>query len=149
MESITCAICDQDQTVLLFASRGFNIVKCRKCGLSYVNPRCFNVETDDYFEGPYLSAVQDGDALSADIEPVYSEILGNLSTYLRPGRLLDVGCAMGHFMALARTAGWQVHGVDVRVLRPSMGENAGACRSSRSATSAAPNFQKTTLTRAY
>jgi SAM-dependent methyltransferase len=112
MESIACAICDQDQTVSLFASRGFNIVKCRKCGLCYVNPRCFNVEIDDYFEGPYQSSVQDGDALRADVEFVYSEILGNLTTYLRPGRLLDVGCAMGHFMALARKAGWKVHGVE-------------------------------------
>src|SRR6202035_501111 len=112
MESINCAICDQDQTDVLFASRGFNIVKCRRCGLSYVNPRCFNPETDEYFEGPYLSVVQDGDALRADIESLYSEILRNLTTYLRPGRLLDVGCAMGHFMALARKAGWKVHGVE-------------------------------------
>jgi SAM-dependent methyltransferase len=31
---------------------------------------------------------------------------------LYPGRLLDVGCAMGHFMDFARRRGWEVTGVE-------------------------------------
>ena len=38
--------------------------------------------------------------------------MSHLESYLYPGRLLDVGCAMGHFMNFARQRGWDVTGVE-------------------------------------
>ena len=77
-----------------------------------MNPRSFAMEHDDYFRGPYLSTIEENGRLRPGIEYLYGEITRNLSTYLQPGRLLDVGCAMGHFMVYARERGWDVRGVE-------------------------------------
>src|SRR3954454_17595495 len=112
MQSICCAICGEDKGDVLFYKWGYSIVKCRRCNLSYVNPRSFKQEADDYFRGPYLATIEENGSLKSGIHSLYSEIITNLHTSLAPGRLLDVGCAMGHFMAFAREYGWTVQGVE-------------------------------------
>jgi 2-polyprenyl-3-methyl-5-hydroxy-6-metoxy-1,4-benzoquinol methylase len=123
MESVNCAICKEDNTTFLFSKWGHRMVQCARCGLTYVNPRSFNVETDAYFEGPYLSTIEENGALRPGIDFLYSQITDNLGTYLKPGRLLDVGCAMGHFMAFARERGWNVHGVECSRFASQYGRN--------------------------
>jgi len=112
MESIVCANCQQDDTAPCLEKWGFQIVQCRRCGLTYVNPRSVAEEVGDYFRGPYLSTIEEHGILNPGIQGIYAEILDRLHTLLVPGRLLDVGCAMGHFMVRAREHGWAVHGVE-------------------------------------
>jgi SAM-dependent methyltransferase len=112
METVACAACGGKRTHVLFCKWGFNIVQCQNCGLCYVNPRSFNVESDDYFRGAYLASVEEGGSLKPAIAQIYSNVLDHLNAYLRPGRLLDVGCAMGHFMVQARQVGWNCQGVE-------------------------------------
>jgi SAM-dependent methyltransferase len=112
MKTIACAICGEHNSAFLFSKWGFNLVQCRRCKLTYVNPRNFRTETDDYFEGPYLESVECDGKLRPAIQVLYSEILRNLSMQLVPACLLDVGCAMGHFMVFARDRGWNVQGVE-------------------------------------
>jgi SAM-dependent methyltransferase len=45
-------------------------------------------------------------------EELFHSIISNLQTCLRPGRLLDVGCAAGRFMKYAGARGWQVMGFE-------------------------------------
>ena len=106
-----------------FSKWGYTIVECRTCGLSYVNPRNFAVEDDSYFRGAYLSTIEDQGSLNTGIKALYAQILGDLETYLRPSRLLDVGCAMGHFMVEARNRGWEVSGVECSPYASEYGRN--------------------------
>jgi len=112
MEFVSCAICEGYNTMPLFSKWGYNIVECQRCGISYVNPRTFTVESDDYFRGAYLATIEEDGSLRPEIRAIYARILGDLETYLRPARLFDVGCAMGHFMVEARDRGWQVCGFE-------------------------------------
>lgn len=113
METVNCAECGGNRSTVLFSKWGFNIVQCQNCGLTYVNPRVVSIEADDYFRGPYLSSIENGDGtLKAEIEYIYSGIVRHLNSYLNPGRLLDVGCALGHFMAHASRHGWNCQGIE-------------------------------------
>jgi SAM-dependent methyltransferase len=123
MEFVCCAICEGYNTMPLFSKWGYTIVECRTCGLSYVNPRNFAVEDDSYFRGAYLSTIEEQGSLNPGIKALYSQILGDLETYLRPSRLLDVGCAMGHFMVEARNRGWDVSGVECSPYASEYGRN--------------------------
>jgi 2-polyprenyl-3-methyl-5-hydroxy-6-metoxy-1,4-benzoquinol methylase len=110
---IACVLCGHDDTQLALLKWGHPIVTCRACNLTYVNPRVFAPETEDYFRGAYLDTMEENGQLRPAMASLYNEILRDVNTPVLPGQLLDVGCAMGHFMAFARdTSQWNVHGVE-------------------------------------
>jgi len=111
-ERVACNTCGSAETRLVFQKWSFRIVQCVDCGLVYVNPRAFRIEADDYFEGPYLSTIEKNGQLDPGIGTIYGEIIYNLSSRVPLGRLLDVGCAMGHFLEFAKRYGWEVEGVE-------------------------------------
>ena len=126
-EYVSCNLCGGDDSDVLYepwvtgadlrtvlsASGGIRgtqrIVRCRDCGLIYVNPR------------PRAELVVDAYA-SAQDELYVSAAAGRMATFRRclsiveeranGGRLLDVGCAAGHFLKVAAEAGWKVTGVE-------------------------------------
>jgi SAM-dependent methyltransferase len=111
-ERVPCNICGSGETRLVYQKWSFRIVQCVDCGLVYVNPRAFRIEADDYFEGPYLSTIEKDGQLDSGIATIYGEIVYNLNHRVPLGKLLDIGCAMGHFLEFARRYGWEVEGVE-------------------------------------
>lgn len=85
------------------------LVKCRACGLVYVNPR------------PHAGKILDGYAEGAD-EQFVSQVKGREITFEKSlrrierfaavGRILDVGTAGGSFLHVARGRGWEVAGCE-------------------------------------
>ncbi|MBN1527142.1 MAG: class I SAM-dependent methyltransferase [Candidatus Omnitrophica bacterium] len=86
------------------------IVKCRKCGLIYANPRPSPVRlVSNYTEMVdhlYLEE-EEGRRISA------RSILKVLKKMGKAGRLLDIGCATGFLLDEARKEGWDVYGIDL------------------------------------
>lgn len=100
----------------------FNVVKCRSCGLMRTTPRptAETISTfypDNY--APYLHTKVDNSKptplIKKLLKPVIKKIF-NLNTQrvppLRPGRMLEVGCAAGAFMHEMASLGWQVEGIE-------------------------------------
>jgi 2-polyprenyl-3-methyl-5-hydroxy-6-metoxy-1,4-benzoquinol methylase len=129
-EHVPCALCKDDDTVLLFEISGQSlpgvyvdgvfrpvagrerIVRCRKCGLVYVNPRrapapgiqTYLPEQEwAYFQATRANRQVGNDGLLRRIE----KLLGG------PGRLLDVGCGDGLLLAQAQRRGWEPWGLEV------------------------------------
>jgi 2-polyprenyl-3-methyl-5-hydroxy-6-metoxy-1,4-benzoquinol methylase len=111
-ETIPCATCGLDDTTPAMTKWGHTLVTCNQCNLTYVNPRSFAAELDEYFRGPYLETIESGGELRPEIADLYHTILNSLNHQINPSRLLDVGCAMGHFLVAARDEGWDVQGVE-------------------------------------
>ena len=90
----------------LYTVRGFAIVRCRSCGLaSTVLPEGFDpaaIYTEEYFQG----GTSDGYADYAASEPILraeaERALADLFRHgPREGKLVEVGCAYGYFLAEA------------------------------------------------
>ncbi|MBU1129901.1 class I SAM-dependent methyltransferase, partial [Patescibacteria group bacterium] len=86
-----------------------NIVKCKNCGLIYVNPQ---IEQKEIIEG-YTNAdekyyVKEEKARSN----TFKACLKQVENYSKKGKMLDVGCAAGFFLKLAKDSGWEVCGVE-------------------------------------
>jgi glycosyltransferase involved in cell wall biosynthesis/2-polyprenyl-3-methyl-5-hydroxy-6-metoxy-1,4-benzoquinol methylase len=87
-------------------------VTCSRCGLVQAS----RVATSSEVTGIYEDAQALQGYLEVRGEPVtrarHEGILEHIQAWTRPGRILDVGCADGRFLEVARDGGWQVEGIE-------------------------------------
>src|SRR5918999_2653184 len=86
------------------------LVRCRRCGFQYVNPRLRgDLIFSGYTEGDdpaYVSQLQARErTFAASLEEI-ERAAG------RPGKLLDIGTAAGAFVAAAKERGWDAEGCE-------------------------------------
>ena len=124
LEEVRCNLCGADSTAPVAEIDGFHIVRCRHCGLVYVNPRyqeraLQEIYTENYYDhdgiknGLEFFGYDDYLADEENIKITFAKRLKTIERYVPKGRLLDVGCATGFFLDLARKAGWAVVGSEV------------------------------------
>jgi SAM-dependent methyltransferase len=100
----------------------FTIVRCRACDLLRTDPRPTAETIGFYYPadyGPYNSAIVGTEASTVRKRSKLWKVLSRacrLNTEivpnLPPGRLLEVGCASGGFMAVMAARGWSVSGIE-------------------------------------
>lgn len=129
LEAVVCDLCGGEEEDELFpstidetaAAHGYysssrrrathgRIVRCRSCGLVRTSPRDSLRTLEEVYrelDDPLYDAETENRAVTAR---------GHLSLVERyarpPGRLLDVGCSTGIFLAAARDRGWDVEGIE-------------------------------------
>lgn len=131
METSDCILCKSGKKKYLFskASRGgetFRLVRCRDCGLEYVDPRPDEREIGACYGSDYFSTRDDrgynnyfSDEVRGEVERVFELNLRDLGFFefeknlSGPRRCLDVGCAAGYFVAMMDGRGWDASGIDV------------------------------------
>jgi len=126
---IACNLCGSADEETYASKRGastgrvFRIVRCRRCGLVYVNPRLTKAENQElygeaYFNGRgfdaainYVEIEQDDGARAGERAGIIEKIRA-----LKPGlesRVLDVGCGTGGLLRALVDAGYaNVKGVE-------------------------------------
>jgi SAM-dependent methyltransferase len=131
LEQISCFLCDADDydvvyeaqyerekdadLVEKFRASGDELlidqlVRCRRCGFQYVNPRLRgHLILDSYREGEDRTYLSQLEAREHTFAAALEEIeLANGG----PGHLLDIGTAAGAFVAAASSRGWQAEGCE-------------------------------------
>jgi len=136
-----CPVVDEELFVAsdrLHALPGeFTVVRCKTCGLIRTNPRP-TPETIGYYYpedyGPYLCTrinsnfQQDKPLFKRLLRPIFRRIFQfnvDIIPNLRPGRMLEVGCASGTFLAQMAAQGWQVEGIEFSETSASHAHSAG------------------------
>lgn len=135
METVTqCPVCGGGQfraylscTDYLVSRQTFNVQECKTCSFRLTNPRPDQTQIGNYYKSDQY--VSHNDSGGGFIDSIYRMVRTytlrqklNLVTRLngKKGRLLDVGCGTGAFLAICQRAGWQVAGtepdVDARLI---------------------------------
>ncbi|MGH7165392.1 MAG: class I SAM-dependent methyltransferase [Nitrospiraceae bacterium] len=87
--------------------------RCPSCDLMFLSPRPTAHSIREFYRNSYTQVYGQLES-SPDRSPVYSSVLRHLSRHRAPpGRLLDIGCGDGRFLALCREAGWTCYGVEL------------------------------------
>jgi SAM-dependent methyltransferase len=112
---LNCPICRSPDVALRHRLPRFAVFGCAACSLRFRHPLPTAKELRAMYEDPRYHAsayFTEPDARSPEGR-IFRRGLADLAALVRPGRLLDVGCARGTFLALARDAGWQAEGVEL------------------------------------
>ena len=146
-EYVNCNLCGADDTELVFVADEnqfhlngrFNIVKCKKCGLVYVNPRPRFNEIHRYYPDEIYYSYQDNQGKKNSFRQRFKNFLletlmgekrrnfitRNLIVRLfkeklmvvvpsaLKGKILDIGCGNGEFLSGLQKYGWDTYGVEI------------------------------------
>jgi 2-polyprenyl-3-methyl-5-hydroxy-6-metoxy-1,4-benzoquinol methylase len=110
-----CPICDgtsDDQ--IFFRKDEYELVRCRSCQLVRVanQPNSRELEHFYSFEAGYGVEMPQGIGSQAWLRSLAAYHVSIVAAHCT-GRLLDVGCGAGYFVAEARKAGWDAEGIDL------------------------------------
>lgn len=109
-ETVACDLCESQDHETLFVKEGFPHVRCRGCGLVFVNPRL-----RDHLLLQSLSGTgsMGEDALtSAQLRRLRKELAG-LEPFRRLNRIMEVGAGRGWFLGEAARAGWETLAAEI------------------------------------
>jgi 2-polyprenyl-3-methyl-5-hydroxy-6-metoxy-1,4-benzoquinol methylase len=120
---MVCRLCESKEIATRYHLPSLDVLQCRQCGLIFIGGQAVASSladryTDTYYEERsayyYQNCVVDpeGGVEHGTIKD-FRHGLEIINSLKQPGRILDVGCAMGIFPAMAGREGWQVYGVDV------------------------------------
>ncbi len=121
LEMVACGLCDSAAAELELEARDwlhgsgetFHYVRCRNCGLVYLNPRPAPAAIGRYYpRGSYYTFQVDGQAAAEIVRPAHRRLARQLTQRLGAGRAFDVGCGDGSFLLALQERGWQPSGIE-------------------------------------
>lgn len=104
---VCCHACGCAENAVFLAARGYTVVRCKGCGLAFVNPQPSDRELDVLY-----GSHDQGDQWHIHEDRFNHAVRGEISRFCRSGSVLDVGCGAGDFLRVMREGGFSVAGVE-------------------------------------
>jgi SAM-dependent methyltransferase len=105
-----CHYCGAISNTAVLPDARVRLLQCGQCGLVFTPQFAGLAEMVEFYEDYYGS---DDLVFSPLNEKRIQEILARVEAEVGVGRLLDVGCGAGHLLQVARSRGWDVHGIEI------------------------------------
>jgi len=119
-----CNICKSNNIKILYKLKKFNIKKCNHCNLIFTDPLFFkNRDTNLDYEEDYYKELhknhfsmykkRKGDYSNNPKINQFRRVINTIEKYSPIGKILDIGCAEGVFLDIAKQKGWDCYGIDI------------------------------------
>lgn len=124
---VSCPVCGSGRSKEVFAVRDyvhritedtFGVRRCRVCGVGFLSPRPAAGDIGTFYPQEFYWSFEKSNELPLTAADLLVRRRLQVASKLRcmasvnPGRLLDIGAMKGEFLYAARSAGWQVEGVE-------------------------------------
>jgi 2-polyprenyl-3-methyl-5-hydroxy-6-metoxy-1,4-benzoquinol methylase len=120
LESVPCYLCGRTDGPVLVNDPPFQVRSCAGCGLGYVTPRIRGERIQEIYDLGYFTSESAGGfgytSYAADAPGylrTFKKKVAIMRRFVPSGRVLEIGCAAGFFLAAARDAGYEAHGIEV------------------------------------
>jgi len=113
-----CLVCENNKLQLLFEKEGFDFLHCNRCDLIMANPQIKEEALRRNYKGSSSSDVW-VDVLTTESNQAYDQEKFERGIQLiqryqpKKGRILDIGCSIGHFLKVAKENGWEELGLEL------------------------------------
>lgn len=104
---VECHVCSGWEHDSYLEARGYRIVRCRNCGLWFVNPQPTEEELRQFY-----ATYDDGEQWRKLEENFNRSIRDAILQRKRRGAVLDVGCGSGNFLSCMKEKGFSVFGIE-------------------------------------
>ena len=123
LEYVSCDLCGADNTEILFTGKDrmlnvdgyFNVVKCLKCDLIYINPRPNQKHIHEYYPVEYSPFDIKRNIISGWME--HKLIQKDISVLKKnvdcDAQILEIGCGNGEYLKSLKNTGFEVTGVEL------------------------------------
>lgn len=116
--SKTCNLCDCAQSKFLFTRSDEvfgkqDVRECINCGLVFVTPLPEISKLKDHYSDFFFTEKFDYVESGKIWERFYELNLEYIERIKNKGRLLEIGCGLGHFLSIAKRKGWDASGVEL------------------------------------
>jgi SAM-dependent methyltransferase len=112
VERIACPLCSAKAAKTKHQEGDYVMVRCLACGFIYQSPRPSDEERLNSYQGYLPRAPEEIEAWGRMMEPVFKKGADLIERDMPQGRLLDVGTGYGFFLALMKSRGWEVMGLE-------------------------------------
>jgi 2-polyprenyl-3-methyl-5-hydroxy-6-metoxy-1,4-benzoquinol methylase len=124
--SSACPNCGATEAVRIF-SRSINgkdwyLAKCPQCTQHYTDPLPTLDEIKGFYSNDYHSNLFAENATETEFEAKFQRYAKWITTYIKGGRSLDVGCTTGLFPYILKQRGFQAEGLEINSATASWGE---------------------------
>lgn len=118
INSVNCCACGSAENEFLFKKNGMSLVKCKNCGLFYVNPRPTEQSIINFFNesksvDSYSDLVESRKQERKELifKPIYNILKGHLP---EEASVLEIGCGAGLLLETIKeqNSKWNVAGVE-------------------------------------
>lgn len=115
-----CPLCKSENARIEYELTGYRIAMCNACNFEYHDGFGGGGDEEGTFSEEYYQVTQ-RDAFKTQFEdyerdpsaPVYRHWLERMEGIVPKGRILDVGSALGTFLKIAESRGWNPEGVEI------------------------------------
>lgn len=123
--SPACLICGSEKTYLWLTGREilhltpsiYSLYRCRDCKVKFVSPQPGPEELAELYGSGFYAGAQSGKRVARRVGRL-ADFLASfraheiLKAIPAPGKILDIGCGAGSFLAAMKKRGWQASGID-------------------------------------
>lgn len=117
-----CNLCNSEKIEELYSFKTHKIMRCKNCNLMFTDQDSIKAKKEELYDDKYFTEVHPqffGDC-SYDYENKKSKKVDKfrkgiklIEKYSSKGKILDLGCATGVFLDIAKKRGWNSKGVDI------------------------------------
>jgi len=116
MTKRNCKICgSSDIEIIDIGTDSFKAAECKKCNFIFATEDDSKSQSysKDYYKAWGL--VEDDIPAQTDLmkKATFTKKLLEIEKFTRPGRVLDIGCANGNFLEVAKGRGWETYGAEI------------------------------------